>query len=208
MRHIFFILFLINSIPAFTQNKFSYYAGLRFRITPIYLSQKQGVILSEKNILLQQDKHLSGTTLMNEFIYNFLKFKISYTIGARIDLVESKFDTYTITNARNKLIIDNIFTIYKPFFKNTKREFLVGASLGLNNNNSDYTYTKKHEESLGNFSYSHGNDSYVFQTYNLYIQKLYKNIAISLGLEFSKKHNFMEPSNFIIPCILLKYKIK
>lgn len=208
MKIISILLILSLSINAYSQNKLSYNVGLKFRITPIYVEKKQPIFFNEKNILLQEDKHLSGTSIIGELIYSFSKVSINYLIGARVDIVESKIENMNISSAKNKLIIDNAFTLNVAVFTKSKYNFLIGVGLGLNNYNTTYTYAKKQVDGSGNVSYTLGSDDFKFQTLNLNFQKDIKKISLGIGIEYAYNHNFFEASSFIIPTILLKYKIK
>lgn len=199
-----FLFFVVNS---FSQ-KINYDIGVKFRITPIYTSPIKGIYFPSTNVILQQDKHLTGKTLENEISIKHKKIKLSYTLGVRVDLVESKFDNTTISDSKNKILLDNSVSFYIQLFSKIDKCIYLCFGLSHNNGNSNYTFSKKQFDNAGNISYTFSTSDYIFKTLNLSIQKQYKKVSGSIGMEYVYKHKFLETANFILPTLSIKYRVK
>lgn len=204
----FFTLLLLLSAVSFSQ-KITLNAGVRLRITPIYLRGVESFILSpDPPVLIQQDASLSGLGLSAGINYQLKKnFRLHYTITARHDELITLIDTVTFHNKVTKtLYIDHSFGVSKQLFTVKNKSFYTGLGYSLCNYNSEFSFTEVRINPItGNNEYYIRGDDFKFSTFDILLEMKAKNLLFGLTTSFTDAHKFVQRSNLLIFSLSAKY---
>ncbi len=139
---IFITSLLIITFSGFAQSTLELETGLRLRVTPIYLKVNRDVVVSDMPVLMQQDAHISGLSVLGGLKYNTSKFILGYRLHLRYDEMYAEISSNgTLNKYKKALLLDHSFSAMYQTYK--KNNFSIDAGLGIsfNNNNSEYSYS-------------------------------------------------------------------
>lgn len=137
-------IFLLSQIPANCQDnkKPSFFLGTRFRVTPVYLGNKES-FGPVNGFVMQQDVHLSGLSLFGEINYPLgKKIDIGYQLFCRHDELLTEIPPLNggIKEPISRFFFDHSLFITYKWKSDGKIKIKNGLGFSINNLNSSFSY--------------------------------------------------------------------
>lgn len=214
MKKLFSILVVTFILPLLivAQSKFSFETGIRLRVTPVYLKKTSGFITDPRLILMQQDAHINGLSVLAG-----LRYKVNNRLSAGIKVflrydelfAELNLDSNFNNKYVNRLMVDyGIYGLYKIV---ETEKYNINAGLGLTfcNKNTNYSYnyyqlipfTTTYEKITGASDFN-------FSTLDLPIEYERNRFRFGLTTSISNKHKFyVHPGDFLLFNLSVAYTI-
>lgn len=198
-----FIFSLVVPLSIIAQSKFDFETGVRLRVTPVYLKKTSGFNTDPRLILMQQDAHINGLSVLSG-----LRYKVNNRLSAGIKIflrydelfAELSLDSNFANRYVNRLMVDyGIYGVYK-IIETEKYNINTGLGLTFCNKNTNYSYnyyqlipfTTTYEKITGSSDFN-------FSTLDLPIEFERKRFRLALTTSVSMKHKFyVIPSDFIV----------
>ena len=210
-----FITFLAGVSLAQTQSKTNFEFGIRYRITPIYLStQSSSGYYSNNPYSIEPDKQMIGYSLITGFEQILSsKFSLNFHLATRYHYKMTEYNTSVgANNIIKDFFFDHIIGVNYKLIHRKKFDLAIGFGFSSCNHNSDYSYTIKEPipgRPISDSGFHIYNRTLKFETTDFPITMTFPNVKFSIVPSINSSGNDFEiqGSRFVLLNFNLLYSI-